>query len=316
MAQLRRRGGRHEVLATRPGPRRQPAGSPHRLALALGRPRAGRRPAVQSAAADHAADGRGTALDEHQPGPGGRHRPGLGRDDVGLPGARGRRGAAPRGTDPRRRVLARSGARRRAGIRRERRAARGDRRPDRRPAPRVRRGGQDRSCRRRAPPGGVPLDGGAAHLPRHDHRRHLHQRPVRPAGPGTGLHPRLRRRHRTVEVALQHHPAAGRARTRDVGGRLVGAHRGEQRLDGGQRRRGAGLRLPADRHPDPQLVRGTPSGRQPVRGDAALPGLRDGTPRVALPAGPTTASGTTTPRRPRSSPTSPSTAARSRRSYR
>ena len=259
MAQLRGRGGRHEVLATRSGPRRQRAGSPHRLAVALGRPRAGgrrSRPAVQSAAADHAADGRGAASDEHQPGSGRGHRPRHGRDDVGLPGARGRRRAAARGSDPRRRVLARSGARRRAGVRRERRAARGPRRTDRRPAAGVRHRRQGRPDGRRAASRGVSLDGGAAHLPRHGHRRHLHDRPVRPAGPGAGLHPRLRRRHRTVEVALQHHPAAGRVRARDVGGRILGAHRGQQRLDGGQRRRGAGLRLPADRHPDPQLVRG------------------------------------------------------------
>lgn len=81
MAQLRRRGGRHEVLAARPDSRRQRAGSPRRLALALRRPRVDRRrsgPAVQSDAAGHAADGWGTAPDEHQPGSGGGHRPASG----------------------------------------------------------------------------------------------------------------------------------------------------------------------------------------------------------------------------------------------
>ena len=148
-------------------------------------------------------------------------------------------------------------------------------------------GGKGRPDRRRAASRGVSLYGSAAYLPRHGHRRHLHDRPVRPAAPGPWGYIRsydavagqLNWRFNTIL-------RPGEFGARDVGGRVLGTHRSQQRLDGGQRRRGAGLRLPADRHPAPQLVRRTPATRQPVPGNAALPGVRYGTPRVALPVDP------------------------------
>ena len=70
----------------------------------------------------------------------------------------------------------------------------------------------------------VPLDRGTADLPRHGHNRHLRHRPVREEGAGAGLHPGLRCRHRPAEVDVQHDPAAGRARQRDVGRRFLVAY--------------------------------------------------------------------------------------------
>ena len=213
MAQLHGRVGWHEVLAAGSDRPRQRAGPPRRLAVAIGRLRPGRRgprPAFQSDAARHAADGRRPAVHGHQPGAGGRHRPGHGRDGVDLPRARGRRRPAARGPHPRRRLLGRPGTRRRADLHRERRAPRRPRRPDRRSAARVRAGRQDRPDAGRAPPGRISLDGGPAGVPRHHHRRHLHQRPLRAAGAGARLHPGFRRRHRATEVALQSGAPAGR----------------------------------------------------------------------------------------------------------
>ena len=163
MAQLRRRRQRQEVLAARPDRPRQRPGPPYRVALAVGRSRAGRpRPgaAVQPDAAGHAADDRRPAVHGHQSRAGRGHRPGHRRDHLGLRGAGRRRRASARRLDPRRQLLARPGARRRADLHRERRAARRARRTDRRSVARVRSRRQGQPDGRHPAARVVQLDGG------------------------------------------------------------------------------------------------------------------------------------------------------------
>ncbi len=127
---------------------------------------------------------------------------------------------------------------------------------------------------------------------------------------------RLRRAHRRDEVDLPHHPARGRARRRDLGGRLVEVHRQHQRLDHDE---------PATRSSATSTCRPR---RRPTTGTAATarattcspsrssrstrgPASVSGTSRRC-----TTGCGTTTSRARPISSTSPSTASRARSSRR
>ena len=156
----------------------------------------------------------------------------------------------------------------------------------------------------------------AAHrLPRRGGGRRRHRRLARRAPRGV-LHPgrraRLRRPHRRAAVGLPHGAAGGRGRQRDLGERRLAELRAGQRVVGHERRRGAGLRLPADERGHAQLLWRRPPRGQPLQPE---PGLRQGRhrgARLALPVRCTTACGTTTCRRRPCWPTSRSTDARSR----
>ena len=89
--------------------------------------------------------------------------------------------------------------------------------------------------------------------------------------------------HRRDEVDLPHHPAGRGVRRGHLAQRIVALQRPLQRLghDGG--RRGAGLRLPADGHPDQRLVRRHAPRRQPLRREHHLRRRRDGRTHLALP---------------------------------
>ena len=119
---------------------------------------------------------------------------------------------------------------------------------------------------------------------------------------------------RQAAVDVQHDPAPGRIRQRHVGERLVGGQRQHRRVDADHRRRGARAGLSAGRDADVRLLRRPSSGQQPVRREprrasTCAPGSGSGTTSSCI-----IRCGTTTCRRRRCWPTSPSTAARSRRS--
>ena len=133
--------------------------------------------------------------------------------------------------------------------------------------------------------GEIGLHSTAARRQRHDHRRLVdvrgprlrlqHQR----QGPGA----RLRRPHRQADLAVQHHPEAGRVRQRDVGERFVGVDRQRRRLDPDHRRPGSRPRLPAGRDADDRRIRRQPPRQQPVRREHRRGRPQDRQAQVALP---------------------------------
>ena len=288
VAELRRRYRKHQVLAARPDrcvERRGPAGG---VALALHRPRAaGCRsgPALQQYLSRDAAHGGRPAARQHEPGTGRGDRCNHRRNGVDVRRAGGRRRVRGGRGHARRGVLERRAEQRPAGVPGQRRAPRRAGRRFRPACPGIRRGRQGEPARRRAAPGRIPLDRRTARLPRHGHRRHARGRPADAQGGAAGLRARVRRGHRTSQVAVQPGAAGGRVRSRDVGRRFRGVQRRRQCLDCDERRRGDRLRLSTDRHADQRLVRGPAAGRQPVRGEPRLPGVRDRPPGVAFPDG-------------------------------
>ena len=181
-------------------------------------------------------------------------------------GDAGHRAVAP----PRRGVL---GERRRRPHRvgHGRRLPRGGRREDRGAGRRFRRQRTDGSHRRRAArdprrarhpePAGALLAVAADDHPRHRHRRLDHQRPDHHPRGHARVRPRLRRADRPPQVGLPHR-AAERRRVRlgHLAERVVALQRQHQHLVDDERRRGAGLGLPADRHAHQRLLRRAPAG--------------------------------------------------------
>ena len=92
-----------------------------------------------------------------------------------------------------------------------------------------------------------------------------------------------RRADRRRVVDVPHRSAGGRLRRRHVAERLVALLGQLQRLVDHERGRGAGLRLPADRHGHQRLLRRAPPGRQPVRREPGGGRHRDRPAHVALP---------------------------------
>ena len=168
---------------------------------------------------------------------------------------------------------------------------------------------------RRRHPGAAPADP-AARLPAHvgAHRRRRRRRHRlgglrRPPLPArrAGRRARLRRAHGRRAVGVPHHPPAGRVRERDVGGRLLGVFRCDQRLGHADRRPRARLRVPAPRHPRPTTTTAATASAttsSPRASSASTPRPASGS---GTSSSSTTASGTTTRRRPPSSWTSRST---------
>ena len=277
-----------------------------RLALAVGRRRARPRRAAREAAHRQHPELQGprrswwggvlyitTAI-----APGGGHRRRHGRDLVGprpagLPGqpvaARQRR---PRVQFPGAGVLDRRGRGARAvgnqrGVpARRRRPDRGadtdvrrrrPRRPDgRHPARRARRG---RLSRQQLDGSRLPAHRGARRGGHADGDLRLPPDEGGPAGLGEGD----RRADRRDPVDVPHGAAGGRLRRRHVAERLVALLGQHQRLVDHERRRGARLRLPADRHGHQRLLRRAPPGRQPLRREPRRARHRDRPAHVALP---------------------------------
>ena len=316
MAHLGRRPRRHPLRTARPDRRGQLRRSGARLALPDREPRA----APRLLPADHAPDDRRRALHHgRQPSQRGRHRRGHRRAPVDVPPRRGRARRAVRAAalGPRRRLLDRRRRRRADLFRHHRLPARGAGCEDRLAGPRLRRRRRRRlEAEQRPGPGpdheraGLERRSGRGRRHRHRGRREpLRQNAAQPPQ-RQGLRARLRRPHGRAPLDLPHHPAAGRVRERDVGGRLVGVHRQHRRVDPDDRRHRAGHRLPAGRDPHQRLLRRAPARRQPVLREPGRGRRRDRRADLALPVRPSSRSGTTTSRAPRSSPTSPSTAAR------
>ena len=320
MAHLGRRPRGHPLRSARPDRRRQLRRPGAGLALPDREPRL----APRLLPADHPADDRRRALrHRRQPAQRRGHRRGHRRAPVDVPPRRGRaRGAvraAPLG--PRRRLLDRRGRRRADLLRHHRLSARGPRCEDRLAGSRLR-GRRHRRPETEQRPGPRP-DHERAGLERRSRRgrRHRHRGRREPLGKNPaqppqrqGLRAGLRRPDRRAPLDLPHHPAAGGVRSRDVGGRFLGVHRQHRRLDPDDGRRRARHRIPPGRDPDRRLLRRPPARRQPLRREPGRGRRRDRRAHLALPVRAPSRSGTTTSPARRSWPTSPSTAARSRRS--
>ena len=222
------------------------------------------------------ADDRRPTVRAHESRPGGVARSGDRRAEVGLQPsdleARRHHDAPGRRAGHRVLVRRREGA---AVRRHDRPPARLDRRRQRRGRPRLRRG-------RRGRPGARSRPGRVHRSPHHPRRAsdrgrqqcHRGLQDLRLLGEerrAAGTRPGLRRPHRRVQVALQHHPAGRRGRGRDLGERILAHRRQRERMDGDERRPRTGLRLPADEHAFERLLRRRPARRQPVRRE---PGLR------------------------------------------
>ena len=116
------------------------------------------------------------------------------------------------------------------------------------------------------------------------HRRLDHQRPHHHPRGDAGIRPRLRRADRAAPVGLPHRAAERRrVRVGHLAGRVVALQRQHQHLVDDERRRGARLGLPADRHADERLLRRTPAGGQPLRREHRGGRRRDRPAAVALP---------------------------------
>ena len=315
VAKLRRRRRQHQVLAARPDRRRQLRRSGGRLALAVGRRGARPRWAARAAPAPRhpdvpgdAADGGGRPLHLDGAAPGGGHRRRDRRDDLGArPAGLSGRKSHPLLQLARGRLVERR--RRRPHLLRHPRGV-----PDR-PRRRHRRAGaRVRRQRARRPDGGHPTrrpwthesarpqpDGGgvAAHRrPRRGRHAERHLRRGHRQGGAAGVDQGGGRAHGRRAVGLPHGAAGGRLRRRHLGRRVVALLGEHQRVAADERRRGAGLRVPADGHPDRRLLRRAPAGRQPVRGERGRPRHRDRPADVALPGGAPRRLGLRLPRRP------------------
>ncbi len=242
-----------------------------------GRPRREERHRSELPQRGHPHHGERRALHEHVPLAGGGDRRGDGTDDLGVrpPRLRARDAHQQRVAASRGRVLA--GWRRRARHHAHRpRLHDRARRPDRPSGGELRRQGLGRpqpgpgAARRRA----LAL---RQHVAAGDRARRRRGRVVRPGlpaaqGDAAGRRARVRRPHRPEALDLPRGARARRGRARHVERRLLEDHGRRQRLDAHERRRGAGVRVPAVRDADQRLLRRRPPRRQPLRRVAGLRG--------------------------------------------
>ena len=94
---------------------------------------------------------------------------------------------------------------------------------------------------------------------------------------------RLRRADRAAAVDVPSDPTRGGARHRDLGERVVALHGRRKRLGADERRRRAGLRLPADQQRHQRHVRRPPARREPVQLVDRVSRRGHGQARLALP---------------------------------